>query len=121
MTLIAITTNASVTQNILNISLLEPSVNNSNHNQEYLLISQATNESLANFSKVASNNKTNYCWTSFETRILIEEVSKNQYALQQIRDPREKEHIWDKIISNIQDSTSSLILKEQSKISFQQK
>ncbi|CAG8547904.1 23707_t:CDS:2, partial [Cetraspora pellucida] len=30
-------------------------------------------------------------------------------------------HIWDKIVLNIQDSTSSIILKECSKTSFQQK
>ena len=53
--------------------------------------------------------------------MLIDEVGNNQQALQHVRDPREKGRIWDKIVSNIQDSTSSIILKERSKTSFQQK
>ena len=43
-------------------------------------------------------------WTSSETRMLIEEVGKQWQALQQVKDPREKGRIWDKIITNIQKS-----------------
>jgi len=41
-------------------------------------------------------------WTSSETRMLIEEVGRQWQALQQVKDPREKDRIWDRIITNIQ-------------------
>ncbi|CAG8607380.1 6759_t:CDS:2 [Scutellospora calospora] len=61
-------------------------------------------------------------WSSSETRMLIEEVGKQQQALQRVKDPREKGRIWDKIITNIQTSEiASLVLKERTKASIQQK
>ncbi|KAF0547188.1 trihelix transcription factor gt-3a-like: PROVISIONAL [Gigaspora margarita] len=61
-------------------------------------------------------------WSFSETRMLIEEVGKQQQALQRVKDPREKGRIWDKIITNIQTSEiASLVLKERTKTSIQQK
>ncbi|UZO01422.1 uncharacterized protein OCT59_012523 [Rhizophagus irregularis] len=61
-------------------------------------------------------------WTSTEIRILIKEVKEHQQALQKVKDPREKGRIWDNIVSNIQSSNvASLVLKERSKASIQQK
>ena len=72
-------------------------------------------------SKVPTN-KSNNQWTASEVRILIEQVGKQQQALQQARDPREKGRIWDKIIFTIQNSDmTSLALKECTKASVQQK
>ena len=60
--------------------------------------------------------------TSSETRMLIEEVEMQWQALQQVKDPREKDRIWDRIITNIQKSDLvSLALKERTKTSIQQK
>ncbi|CAB4426923.1 unnamed protein product [Rhizophagus irregularis] len=61
-------------------------------------------------------------WTTSETRMLIEEVRMQWQALQQVKDPREKGRIWDKIITNIQKSDmASPALKERTKTSVQQK
>ena len=54
--------------------------------------------------------------------MLIEEVGRQWQALQQVKDPREKDRIWDRIITNIQKSDLvSLALKERTKTSIQQK
>ncbi|KAF0420942.1 trihelix transcription factor gt-3a-like: PROVISIONAL [Gigaspora margarita] len=54
--------------------------------------------------------------------MLIEEVGKQQNALQRAKDPREKGQIWDKIIANMQSSEiASIVLKERTKTSIQQK
>jgi hypothetical protein len=61
-------------------------------------------------------------WSSSEIRILIEQAGKHQQALQQVKDPREKGRIWDKIISIIQNSNiASSALKKRTKASIQQK
>ena len=61
-------------------------------------------------------------WSSSEIRMLIEHVEKQQQALQQVKDPREKEQIWDKIIFIIQSSDiASSALKKCTKASIQQK
>ncbi|RGB38758.1 hypothetical protein C1646_812448 [Rhizophagus diaphanus] len=53
--------------------------------------------------------------------MLIEEVRMQWQALQQVKDPREKGRIWDKIITNIQKSDmASPALKERTKTSVQQ-
>ncbi|CAG8584230.1 20242_t:CDS:2, partial [Cetraspora pellucida] len=68
----------------------------------------------AHLNSNASNSKSSSRWTSSEIRILIEEVEKNQKALQQVRDLRHKGRIWDKIVSNIQGyTTASTALKER--------
>ncbi|CAG8788622.1 19874_t:CDS:2 [Cetraspora pellucida] len=95
------------------------------------ILESASTSNLSNVSSVssnahlnsnASNSKSSSRWTSSEIHILIEEVGKNQKALQQVRDPRHKERIWDKIVSNIQGyTTASTALKECSKTSIQQK
>ncbi|CAG8778972.1 14380_t:CDS:2, partial [Acaulospora morrowiae] len=49
-------------------------------------------------------------------------ISSTQQALQQARDPREKGRIWNKVIANVQSSKiASLVLKERTKASIQQK
>ncbi|KAF0514973.1 trihelix transcription factor gt-3a-like: PROVISIONAL [Gigaspora margarita] len=54
--------------------------------------------------------------------MLIHEVGKHQGMLQNVKDPREKNRVWDVFVSNIQTSdVSSSILKEHTKTSFQQK
>ncbi|CAB4435283.1 unnamed protein product [Rhizophagus irregularis] len=71
-----------------------------------------------NFNTPKSTNR----WTTSETRMLIEEVRMQWQALQQVKDPREKGQIWDKIITNIQKSDmASPSLKERTKTSVQQK
>ncbi|CAG8816203.1 24212_t:CDS:2, partial [Gigaspora rosea] len=52
-----------------------------------------------------STNKLSNRWTLPEIRVLIEEVGKHQQMLQKVKDPREKERIWDTIVSNIQSSS----------------
>jgi hypothetical protein len=60
-------------------------------------------------------------WTSSEVRILIEQVGKWLQMLQ-AKDPREKGRVWDKIVSNLQNSDmASSALKERTKASIQQK
>ncbi|CAG8519488.1 1593_t:CDS:2 [Scutellospora calospora] len=73
-------------------------------------------------TSISSVNKLSNRWTSSETRFLIKEVEKNQQALQQVRDLRQKGQIWDKIIANLQESTvASVALKGRTKMSIQQK
>ncbi|EXX61129.1 uncharacterized protein OCT59_012444 [Rhizophagus irregularis] len=67
-----------------------------------------------NFNTPKSTNR----WTTSETQMLIEEVRMQWQALQQVKDPREKGRIWDKIITNIQKSDmASPALKERTKTS----
>lgn len=67
-------------------------------------------------------NKSVNRWTASEICILIEQAGKQQQALQQARDPREKGRIWDKIIFIIQNTDkTSLALKGCTKASVQQK
>ncbi|CAI2197274.1 18726_t:CDS:2 [Funneliformis geosporum] len=61
-------------------------------------------------------------WSSSEVRMLIEQVGKHQHSLQQVKDPREKGRIWNRIISIIQNSDlASSALKNHTKASIQQK
>ncbi|KAF0475486.1 trihelix transcription factor gt-3a-like: PROVISIONAL [Gigaspora margarita] len=73
-------------------------------------------------SLVVTSGKSSNWWTSSETQMLIEEVGKQQNALQWAKDPREKGQIWDKIIANVHSSEiASIVLKECTKTSIQQK
>jgi hypothetical protein len=123
--------------NFFKVSLLKcPVTNNSQENLSPTTL-ESTLESTPSISPIVSDtlvdNKSSPTgtlssrsstnrWTRSETRMLIEEVGSKQQALQRVRDPREKGRIWDKIISNLQNSTiASSTLKERSKTSIQQK
>ncbi|GBC00028.1 hypothetical protein RclHR1_03710012 [Rhizophagus clarus] len=82
--------------------------------------STRSTSTFVNFNTPA--NKSTNRWTSSETRILIEDVAKQRHALQKVKDARERERIWDRIVANIQTSNIvSLALKERAKASIQQK
>ncbi|CAG8508560.1 22374_t:CDS:2 [Gigaspora rosea] len=107
------------------ISLLKlPDNNCSQDNSLPILESGSTNTKASNSynASTSSVNKLSNRWTSSETRFLIEEVGKSQQALQQVKDPRQKGRIWDKIVSNLQESTvASVALKGRTRTSIQQK
>ncbi|CAG8563140.1 14387_t:CDS:2 [Acaulospora morrowiae] len=102
------------------ISFSQPLFTTSQNQENLLPFGPVDIES--NISSTVTSGKLSNQWTSSETRLLIEEVEKQQQALQQAKDPKEKGQIWNKVIANVQSSEiASLVLKERTKASIQQK
>ncbi|CAG8553225.1 2486_t:CDS:2 [Gigaspora rosea] len=98
------------------------SISTAPYNLTSTSISAAPYNSTSTFITSNTSSRSANRWTSSETRMLIDEVGSHQEMLKNVRDPREKGRIWDMITSNIQTSdTASLVLKERTKASIQQK
>ncbi|KAF0534286.1 trihelix transcription factor gt-3a-like: PROVISIONAL [Gigaspora margarita] len=83
------------------------------------LISNDDSASDTSSNSEASDNKSkSKRWSSSDIRKLINEVGKQYKSLQRAKDPREKGHIWNNIISSIQASAPNSTLKDHSKFLF---